>query len=504
MSSCWPPNEAGATGFAWNISVPKGPLLHGLLPRRPWAKDHVLGSIFFSGEIVGAGPSRFQKKSEGWSGVDLQGQQKAPQVGRFLFVAWDGGGALPPLLGLARQLLARGHQVLVMGGETVAAEAQAVGAHFVPHVRAPHHAARDRDRDLICDWGVSPLRTLRRLRQTLLFGPVEAYALDLLEALKSFDAQVVVADSALLGAFVGAEIAGLPYVPVFPNLYPLPLEGAPPSGSGWQQASNWFTRLRAQLMNRLLDTFWRSGTPMINEARARLGLQALPHTFVLYQRAAALLVLTTEAFAAPLSWRPLRWPERVFHVGPLLDDPGWAQRESPVSLALDNDRDEPLILVSIGSTYQRQERFVECVIQALSRLPVRGLVTLGEVLPPDAWGILPPQIQVLGALPHRQVLPHTQVVVSHGGHGTVLKALSYGVPILCAPFGRDQPDNAARIVANGAGLRCSRNASASQIERALRRLLTEPSFTTQAKRLQRAIQEDMEESQGCSILEEML
>ncbi|MGH3204263.1 MAG: hypothetical protein ACRDP5_19760 [Streptosporangiaceae bacterium] len=37
-------------------------------------------------------------------------------------------------------------------------------------------------------------------------------------------------------------------------------------------------------------------------------------------------------------------------------------------------------------------------------------------------------------------------------YGTVIKALAAGVPLVVAPLGRDQPDNAARVIHAGAGL----------------------------------------------------
>lgn len=38
-------------------------------------------------------------------------------MARFLFVIWDGGGSVPPMLGLAQELRARGHAVAFAGQE---------------------------------------------------------------------------------------------------------------------------------------------------------------------------------------------------------------------------------------------------------------------------------------------------------------------------------------------------------------------------------------------------
>ena len=85
--------------------------------------------------------------------------------------------------------------------------------------------------------------------------------------------------------------------------------------------------------------------------------------------------------------------------------------------------------------------------------------------------------------PHSQVLAHTDVLVTHGGHGTVMKSLVAGVPIVCMPTGREQPDNAARLVHRGAGVKISKKASPAKIAAAIEHVLDGTSFQTAAARL---------------------
>src|SRR5437588_10303411 len=70
---------------------------------------------------------------------------------RFLFAMWDGGGNGPPVFGIVRQLVARGHYVRVLGDPTLAAEAQKAGAEHTPWVLAPHRKSRRPEDDLIKD-----------------------------------------------------------------------------------------------------------------------------------------------------------------------------------------------------------------------------------------------------------------------------------------------------------------------------------------------------------------
>jgi UDP:flavonoid glycosyltransferase YjiC (YdhE family) len=68
-----------------------------------------------------------------------------------------------------------------------------------------------------------------------------------------------------------------------------------------------------------------------------------------------------------------------------------------------------------------------------------------------------------------------------------MAAMSHGVPALCLPHGRDQPDIAARVVAAGAGLRLSKRSSSDALRQAICALLDEPRFTEAARLLSRRI-----------------
>ena len=58
-------------------------------------------------------------------------------VGRFLLATIDGGGTLPPEMGLAAELVGRGHSVEVLSDPTVRASALAAGCGFMPWPTAP-------------------------------------------------------------------------------------------------------------------------------------------------------------------------------------------------------------------------------------------------------------------------------------------------------------------------------------------------------------------------------
>ena len=105
------------------------------------------------------------------------------------------------------------------------------------------------------------------------------------------------------------------------------------------------------------------------------------------------------------------------------------------------------------------------------------------------------------AAPHSDVLRHASAVVTHAGHGTVIKALAAGVPLVCLPLGRDQLDNAARVQHHGAGLRLKPKARPEAIARAVRRVIEEPGFRAAAERLAAAIEAETAEDRAVLELE---
>jgi UDP:flavonoid glycosyltransferase YjiC (YdhE family) len=98
----------------------------------------------------------------------------------------------------------------------------------------------------------------------------------------------------------------------------------------------------------------------------------------------------------------------------------------------------PLVLVGLSSTVMRQEGLLQRIAEALGQLQVEGLITTGPAVDP-ALIAAPPNVTVTRWVRHADVLPGCSLIITHGGHGTVMKALAAGVPLLVVPLGRDQP-----------------------------------------------------------------
>ena len=92
-------------------------------------------------------------------------------------------------------------------------------------------------------------------------------------------------------------------------------------------------------------------------------------------------------------------------------------------------------------------------------------------------------------------------MVTHGGHGTLIRALAHGVPVVCIPMGRDQSDNAVRAEAIGAGVTLFRRASTRRIRRTIERALGDAALRENARRARAHISREIQGDRAITELE---
>lgn len=405
----------------------------------------------------------------------------------FLFTTWEGGGNVTPALEAARKLAARGHRVRVMSEACNRPGAEAAGADFVAWTRAPSRRDRSRETETVRDWAAAtPQEGLQSVIRDVWCGPALAYAEDVAEELRREPADLVVTCEALFGVMAGCESLGQPFAILSPNIRLAPLPGVPPLGPGLAPARTAEERAMHAAIAQATESMFDSGLPMLNAARAALGLAPLAHLLEQFEAADVELLATSRAFDFPAA----TLPDKVRYVGPELGDPYWA---APWTSPWPADDPRPLVTVGFSTTFQNHAGVLQTVIDALAPLPVRVLVTLGGSIRADELRT-GDNCVVVESAPHATVMREAALVVTHGGHGTVMRALMSRVPLLVIPHGRDQNDNAVRVTERGAGLSLVPDASVDDLRRACERLLDEPHFREAARRLGDLVAADAERS----------
>lgn len=397
-------------------------------------------------------------------------------MARFLLATIDGGGTGPPAMGTAAELVRRGHAVTVLTDPTLEASARAAGCAFRPWRAAPCIGSVAEQTELVrqAEEG-SPRERLGVARRFLLAG-TPGYARDVATAADHCGSDAVLVEAAVPGMVLGGLVSGRPTAALMANVNMRPTPGVPLMGTGWSPRSGAAARLRDAVAPRLVLSATALLRGRINAVLADAGLPPVRHLFALLDRCAEVLVLTSPSFDLPAP----RLPRNVRYVGPRLDDPSWAA-------APDEDwrprGDGPLVLVGTSSVHQHGTAdLLRRVAAALGSLPVRAVVTTGRALDP-AEVPAPPGVRVVRAAPHAAVLAEAAAVVTHAGHGTTIKTLAAGVPLVCVPMGRDQRDNTVRVLRLGAGVRLDRTAPTEAIAAAVRAVLDDPRYREAARRV---------------------
>lgn len=327
-------------------------------------------------------------------------------MSRFLVVTWDGAGNLVATLAIAQRLAANGHDVRLLGHRSIDERCGSHGWRF----RAFTHTA---DFDSAAPGDVDD--ELADLARQYWFSADTAK--DVSEELQREPADVLLVDCMLFGALSAGEASGVPTAALF---------HAP------------FSNFRGGPMVDMLA----SAMGDVDALRADLGLPAAGSMAAIHDACALSLVATPREFEMDM---PL--PANVRFVGPILDGPPLARRASDVGI---EDGPEPVVLVSFSTSFQDQHDVVQRVVSALGDVAARVVVTTGHSVAPETIDT-PANATVANFVPHSAVLPRASAIVTHAGLGTVMAALSHGVPLLCMPMGRDQFFNAMQVEALGAG-----------------------------------------------------
>jgi MGT family glycosyltransferase len=391
---------------------------------------------------------------------------------RFLLAVIDAGGTVPPALSLGAELVRRGHQVRVLGDPTIETSAQAAGCAFSSWREAPHFNSLAEQTAIIAALeGGNPYQAFRTAKDYAGKAMTSRFARDVISTVRESPVDAILADG-LPGILIGAHATRRPTAALVAQTYVRPTPGLPLLGTGWSPGHGFLVKARDKVIPKVAARLLTPTLPRLNAVIERYELLPLDNVFELYDRCSRVLVMTSPSFdfSAP------QLPANVRYVGPQLDDPDWA-----ASAKWQRKGSEPLVLVATSSIYQDQVDLLARIAAGLRQLPVRAVLTTGRAVDP-AEIQAGANVEVLQTAPHARVLREASVVVTHAGHGTVLKALAAGVPLVCIPMGRDQKDNTVRVLRLGAGIRLSKKSTPTQIAAAITEILERPQYLAAARR----------------------
>ena len=352
-------------------------------------------------------------------------------MARILWLNWSGGGNLPPSLGVARALTQRGHEVAFAGRPEMVPRVKTAGFRAIEFTDAYTQVDR------------YPQGTFLTRMSCYLTSP-------------AVEAQV--------RSVVAAEA---PEIVLIDAMFPAALAQAPRFDAPTAVFVHTF-------VFRQLD-MWRGMIARLDGMRQQAGFGSLPALDALWRPRDRIVSTSLAEFDAP---RAPGW-DSVRHVGPVLEDEKFA---IPTILPWAEDDPTPLVLVSFSTGFeQRNVDKLQRALDALAVLPVHVVATTGGIVAPNELAA-PENAVVLNYAAHDPIMRRAAFVMTHGGHGTAMRALRYGVPMVVIPgLAGDQPFVAAAVQEWGAGRALAGDADVAAMREAAQDVLANPAYRRAAQ-----------------------
>ena len=426
-------------------------------------------------------------------------------MARFLFTLWPFAGHVHSNMAIAQALKGHGHQVAVYTGHTAQATFEREGFHCFPFARINEEELL---RLLMSDVTTAsvvrhPMRRLAVLRAWLV-DTLPQQVEDQSAVLDAWQPDAVISDVTMLGApLILQEMRDIPVaVSSFMPDCMIPGSDAPPWGLGLPRPRNWHTRALARLVKVATDLLTLGFQRRVSVLRQSYGLSALSVDIQTFLGQMPLyLVPSTPEF----DYQRRDLPPSVHYVGPLV----WNKHSSepPPTWLTELPAKQPLVHVTEGTMHAGRSLVLRAAAQGLANLPLQVVMTSGKGRDPASLNLGPiaPNVRVERWVPHSDLLPRTDVLVTTGGGSTVVAGVQAGVPMVVVPTQWDKPENAQRVVEAGIGLRLApRHCTPRRLRAAVERILGDGSFRENARRMGATFARYGGPEQAARLIEDLL
>ena len=400
-------------------------------------------------------------------------------------------GDVYPMIALGRMLQQRGHRVTIVTNPLHQQTILHAGLHFHPL------GTRVEAEELLANPDVwHP----RRGFETIARGAILPAMRLLYEFIAGQDSSdmVIGAQTMALGARLAQEKLGVPLATIHlqPSLlrsvYDPPINGvAIPTWLPRPLKRGWWAMVDSLVIDRVLATD-------LNAFRAELGLPPVKRPFHEWLHSPQrVLGLFPDWFAPP---QP-DWPSQTRLTGfPLYD----AGEGSPLPADLQRFLavGDPPLVFTFGSAMRHGDELFRVAIAATKQRAQRAVLLTRDRSQLPAT--LPPTIHHEPYVPLGDLLPHTALLVHHGGIGTVAQGLAAGIPQLVMPLSHDQPDNARRLERLGVGLSLSSSRlGPAAVSSAIDSLLSSSEIKARCEDLARRVDARQAREAAASFIEQL-
>lgn len=391
-------------------------------------------------------------------------------------------GHVGALSAVAGELTHRGHEVVAYTGAKYRQRFTSLGATWLPRVKAADFDDADLAATFPAVGDGKGFRGAQANGEHVLFGTAPGQIEDILAA-APFD--LLVADQTAFGAAIAGQKLGIPWATAAVTPLSLTSRDLPPVGAPWAPGAGPAGRLRDAVARRLFSTIYRRITdPKLNRLRASVGLGPLAPGRLFDGIYSTDLVL---AQGVPgLEYPRTDLPAAVHYVGRL----AWPSTGGAANLPTwwpDLAAARTVVHVTQGTLDVDLADLLRPTLAALADEDVLVVCTTGGA-DPAVLGPLPANARAAAFIPHDQLLPLVDVMVTNGGWNGTLAAIEAGVPLVVAGGSLDKPEVARRVAWSGVGIDLRTGApTQARIARAVRAVAARPSFRSRARELGTAL-----------------
>jgi MGT family glycosyltransferase len=381
-------------------------------------------------------------------------------MAKYAMFSAPGHGHVNPTLAIAQELVARGEQVIYYLPEPFRAAVEATGATFHPY-----------------EWQRSPSSFPaptpgKKADATLMIGRMMEMMVQqsfdllprLVDEMRAQQVDVILYDRMFLPANLLSRILHLPAVILNPSYAVNAHSGAEQiMPLAKRQAFAEFFASLSKDLTRLCDAY------------------QLPHyDFQALMQADLNIVFLPRAFQPGGE----TFDERFVFVGPSLQE----HRHYSGDFPLDRLGKRPQLYISLGTAFNNQPAFYRQCFDAFAQSEWQVVLAFGQQIDPAELKNPPANFIVAPHVPQLEILPRSDVFVSHGGMNSTMESLSFGVPLVVVPQMEEQAMTARRVQELGLGLALDMETLTTEtLLASVEQIAHDPAFRDHVQEMQREI-----------------
>jgi MGT family glycosyltransferase len=382
-------------------------------------------------------------------------------MAEYAFFNFPSYGQVNPSLAIVQELVARGEKVVYFNFEKFRASIEAVGAKLNPYDAQLFRNERLRRTDSVDDnqrLAMFPIRMIQASKQMV---P------QLLKRVQSERPDCLVYSDLFLWARMIAHALGIPGAALRPTFAPNP-------------------RLRKLMLEEAATPVLQDNTQpdWLKDEMARLrSVYNLPFSDI------ASLIRGNEDLVIvflPRAFQPDgdTFDERFLFVGPSFHP----ERDKGQRFPFEKLTCRPRLYISLGTIYNNRAEFYQTCFHAFGCADWQVILSTGSKIDPAALGPVPGNFITAPHVPQLEILPQTDIFISHGGMNSTMESLYFGVPLIVIPHTNEQKLTAQLVQELELGIALDETAATSDgLQEAALRVAHDPSFKKHVRTIQQHV-----------------